>query len=308
MPYFLTRTGVGPPNTGLQYKRGIACRISAAALYSHIVRDPGYKKGMATPSTRSLGKALELLSQVARDGGKRSISVLAAEAGIPASTAYRIAATFERSGFMTRLRRGHYLPGPTLLRLADASSFKRVLVGVGRPIVEALAKATGCTAHLGVFEDGMVTYLLKAGRAKDKLFTRQGTQLEAYCTGIGKVLLAALPESALEDYLANGPFIRLTANTLTDPRALRAALTEVQVKGYATDNAEMDSDLICLAVPVRDSDGKVLAAFSISIRQANGNPNNLRVHLDSLRAAADALTKRLTPHSAEAQHARSRTR
>ena len=263
---------------------------------------------MATPSSQSLGKALELLSQVAKDGGEHSISALAAKAGIPPSTAYRIAATFERSGFMTRLRRGHYLLGPALLRLADSRSFNRVMVGVGRPIVEALAKATGCTAHLGVFEDGMVTYLLKAGRAKDKLFTRQGTQLEAYCTGIGKVLLAALPESALEDYLANGPFIRLTANTLTDPRALRAALTEVRVQGYATDNAEMDTDLTCLAVPVRDSDGKVLAAFSISMRQANGNPNNLCVHLDSLRTAANALVKRLSPHPTEAQYTRSRIR
>ena len=254
---------------------------------------------------RSLGKALELLRQVAKDGGERSISALAAEAGIPASTAYRIAATFERSGFMTRLRRGHYVPGPTLLRLADSDSFNRVLMGVGHPIVEALAKTTGCTAHLGVFEDGMVTYLLKAGRKKNPLFTRQGTQLEAYCTGIGKVLLAALPKSALEDYLANGPFIGLTANTLTDPGALRAALNEVQARGYALDNAEMDTDLTCLAVPVRDREDKVLAALSISMRQADGNPNDLSIHLDSLRTAANALGERLSPHRAEAFRARS---
>lgn len=248
---------------------------------------------MATPSLRSLQKALDLLGRIVESGEIHSISDFARQIKMPRSTAYRIAATLERSGLVTRLRRGYYLPGPSLMRLARPDSIPRVLQAIGRPIVKRLATDTGCTAHVGIFENGMVTYLLKAGRAAKTIFTREGTQLEAYCTGIGKVLLAALPVPVREEYLRNGPFIQLTANTLTDPQKLRSALTVVADRGYAEDNAEMDSDLRCLAVPVRLG-GDVIAALSISTRAADEHSHALLTHLDALRTAANLLSVRLT--------------
>lgn len=249
---------------------------------------------MATPSLRSLEKALDLLGRIAESGESHSISDLARQMNMPHSTAYRIAATLERSGLVTRLRRGYYLPGPSLLRLARRDSLPRVLKATGRPIIKKLATDTGCTVHLGLFENGMVTYLLKAGRAARTVFTREGTQLEAYCTGIGKVLLAALPLPAREEYLQSGPFIRLTANTLTDPQALRSELVIVADRGYAEDNAEMDSDLRCLAVPVRLDEGDVIAALSISTRSTDEDSHALLTHLGTLRTAAGLLCNRLT--------------
>lgn len=266
-------------------------------IYTHMVSDLRYKGIMATPSLKSLEKALELLGRVVQFGDTRSISALAAEIGMPPSTAHRISATFERSGLITRLRRGHYLAGPALLRLAAPRGLDRVLAATGRSVIKNLARKTGCTAHLGVFENGMVTYLLKAGRGRAAIFTREGTQLEAYCTGIGKVLLASLSKSDLEEYLVQGPFVRLTPNTLTDARALRAALNEVQARGYATDDAEMDVNLTCLAVPIQDSERRVLAALSISKRHALARPNPLIAHLDSLQAAAGVIARRLAPPS-----------
>jgi IclR family transcriptional regulator, acetate operon repressor len=255
---------------------------------------------MATPPLRSLEKALNLLARIAESGEIHSISALARQIKIPRSTAYRIAATLERSGLVTRLRRGYYLPGPSLMRLARPDSVPRVLKAIGRPIIKKLATATGCTAHVGIFENGMVTYLLKAGRAAEAIFTREGTQLEAYCTGIGKVLLAALPVSVREEYLKSGPFIQLTVNTLTDPQKLRGALTVVADRGYAEDNAEMDSELRCLAVPVRLG-GDVIAALSISTRSADEDSHTLLTHLDTLRTAANLLSARLTSGAALAR-------
>lgn len=248
---------------------------------------------MATPSLRSLEKALDLLGRIVESGEIHSISGFAEQMKMPRSTASRIAATLERSGLVTRLRRGYYLPGPSLIRLARPDSIPRVLKAIGRPIIKKLATDTGCTAHVGIFENGMVTYLLKAGRAAQTIFTREGTQLEAYCTGIGKVLLAALPVSVREEYLKSGPFIQLTANTLTDPQKLRSALTVAADRGYAEDDAEMDSDLRCLAVPVR-SGGDVIAALSISTRSQDEDPHALLTHLDAVRTAANLLSKRLT--------------
>jgi DNA-binding IclR family transcriptional regulator len=257
---------------------------------------------MATPSLRSLDKALHLLGRIVERGESHSISEIARQIGMPRSTAYRIAATLERSGLLTRTRRGYYMAGPSLVRLARHDSLSRVLEAIGRPIVKKLARDTGCVAHVGVLENDMVTYLLKAGRAADTIFTREGTQLEAYCTGIGKVLLAALPVSVREEYLKGGPFIRLTANTLTDPQQLRSELIAVGNRGFAEDNAEMDSDLLCLAVPVRLREGDVIAAVSISTRSTDLNSHALLPHLDTLRAAAILLSDRLTSRAEIAQH------
>jgi IclR family transcriptional regulator, acetate operon repressor len=249
---------------------------------------------MATPSLRSLEKALDLLGRIVEAGEIHSISQLARQIKMPHSTAYRIAATLERSGLVTRMRRGYYLPGPSLRRLVRRDSMPLLLKAVGRPIIEKLAADTGCTAHMGMFENGMVTYLLKSACAAQAVFTREGTQLEAYCTGIGKVLLAALPVSVREEYLQNGPFIQLTANTLTDPQKLRSELIIVADRGYAEDSAEMDSDLLCLAVPVRLGEGEVIAALSIATRSREAGSHALLPHMHALRSAANSLSTRLT--------------
>lgn len=226
-------------------------------------------------------------------GNDSSISDLALQIGIPRSTAFRILASFQRTGVVTRLRRGYYLPGPTLVRLVHSDTQNRILRGVGRPILRKLAGKTSCTAHLGIFENAMVTYLLKSGATKANLFTREGTQLEAYCTAIGKVLLASLPDPAREEYLRSGPFIRMTSNTVTDLQKLEATLAQIAAQGYATDNAEMDANLRCIAVPIRNGEDTVIAALSISTRKARDSADELQIHLPALRAAARTLTEKV---------------
>jgi DNA-binding IclR family transcriptional regulator len=139
----------------------------------------------------------------------------------------------------------------------------------------------------------MVTYLLKSGATKANLFTREGTQLEAYCTAIGKVLLASLPDPAREEYLRSGPFIRMTSNTVTDLQKLEATLAQIAAQGYATDNAEMDANLRCIAVPIRNGEDTVIAALSISTRKARDSADELQIHLPALRAAARTLTEKV---------------
>ncbi|MGD9979057.1 MAG: IclR family transcriptional regulator [Hyphomonadaceae bacterium] len=251
---------------------------------------------MTNPPTLALDKSLSLLSLLVADDGEHSVSALAEEAGVPTATAHRIVATFERRGFVTRVARGRYLAGPALLRLANAATLNKVLEAAGRPIVQALAKQTGLTAHLGVFEGDMVTYLIKAGRGGEGLFTREGMQLEAYCSGIGKMLLALLPDEQRERYLAGGPFVALTANTITDANRLRAELERVRAQGFARDECEIDADLRCVAAAVRDDKRAAIAALSLSARQERGDLDPAQ-HLDALRAAARALELRLFPQS-----------
>jgi DNA-binding IclR family transcriptional regulator len=131
----------------------------------------------------------------------------------------------------------------------------------------------------------MVTYRLKTGRGAKNLFTRTGLQLEAYCSGIGKVLLAHLPAAERRAYLAAGPFVALTPNTITDPAVLASTLDEVRAQGFASDDGEIVEDLVCLAVPIRAPDGRVPAAISVS-RQAGRRPTAAVEELLPLLTAA----------------------
>lgn len=248
---------------------------------------------MTNPPTLALDKSLSLLSLLVADAGGSSVSALAAEASLPPATAHRIVATLERRGFITKIARGRYLAGPALLRLANAASLSAVMKAVAEPILGALAKQSRLIAHLGVFEGDMVTYLVKAGR-QNELFTREGMQLEAYCSAIGKVLLALLPDEQRERYLAAGPFVALTPNTFTDPEALRAELQRVREQDFARDEREIDDTLRCVAVPVRDAQGAAIAALSLSARQLKREIDPAE-HLTHLRGAALAIEARLFP-------------
>src|SRR3546814_13422191 len=95
----------------------------------------------------------------------------------------------------------------------------------------------------------MMTYLIKEGDAQDHTLSRQGMQLEAYCTGLGKALLAHMPETERNDYLSSGTFVPLTPNTLTTPEALSAEFDRIRRYGYALDEQEIVQGLVCIAVP-----------------------------------------------------------
>lgn len=223
-----------------------------------------------TPPIESLERALRVLAAVVDDHAEHNLTTLAAEVGVPVASLHRIVGSLTRSGYLSGVGRGRYGVGPTLRALAEQARSPRALSALARPELEALARNTGRIAHLGILEHDMVTYLVKAGRSRDRLFTREGMQLEAYCSGIGKVLLAHLDDDERERYLAGGPFIALTPNTRTDPSELRGELERVREQGLAVDDHEVAADLTCFAVPVLWPDGRARAAISVSTLGADG--------------------------------------
>jgi DNA-binding IclR family transcriptional regulator len=145
-------------------------------------------------------------------------------------------------------------------------------------------------------EDGMVTYVVKvAGKtaAEGARFTRENAQLEAYCSGLGKVLLARLPADERENYLAAGPFVPLTSRTMTDTSTLRDCLSAVRRDGFAQDDGEVADNLFCLAVPVAGPEVAVHAAISISVERATHHLRDRAADLAKLRRCAEELSKRL---------------
>ena len=248
------------------------------------------------PTFKSLEKALTLLGRIAHDRGLTSLKQLMADLELPRSTLYRLVGTLQEFGLVTRGSRGFYDVGLPLIEALSGITPAGHLAKLSRPSLQELADLCGATAHLGMLENDMVTYLVKVigkGVDADAVFTRENAQLEAYCSGIGKVLLAALTETSCEQYLSAGPFVPLTDRTITDSDALRNCIASVRQDGFAQDDGEVADDLFCLAVPLRRSDGEVQAAISISFQRGTRPTRDIALDLENLRLHAAELSKKL---------------
>ncbi|PWR19668.1 IclR family transcriptional regulator [Zavarzinia compransoris] len=239
--------------------------------------------------TLALDRALALFAAVLRDRGRTSLAEIARAEHLPVSTAHRLIAAFERQRLIARGTRGRYIAGMGLLELTPDR--RHVLAQASRPVLRKLARAEKRTAHLGILEAEMVTYLVKEAGGPASVFTREMIQFEAYCTGIGKVLLAGLEPAHRDRYLAGGPFVRLTPTTITDPGDLRRHLADIAARGFAIDDAEMADGLHCVAVPVRDGQRRVIAAISLS---STGDADDEALFA-ALKTAAARIEARLYP-------------
>lgn len=238
-----------------------------------------------TPRLGSLSRALAMLEAIVADGGVRGVAAIARDGGIPVATAHRHVRSLVEQGYLTRCGRRCHIAGPRLLRLTGALDAEKAVTVAASPILHRLAANLDCVVQLGTLDGDMVTYRIKAGSGAETVLSRVGMQLEAYCSGLGKVLLAALPEREREEYLASGPYPALTARTITGADALRAELARVAARGHAIDDREVDDMLYCIAVPV-SLGGRVVAALSASRAVAQATPASDPRVIARLTAAA----------------------
>lgn len=222
---------------------------------------------MATPEIKSVSKAFALLDRLAASGGCLSLPAMAEGCGMTSATAHRLLATLVSLGAVVHAGPGRYAIGLRMLELTRRSNLTDLLASSATPVLNRITRTTGATAHVGVLDDeGMVTYVARSvGRsAHVHIPTHPGNKLEAYCSGLGKVLLAGLSPARQANYLAESSFPPLTEHTIAEPDALARELRNITNRRYAIDNCEMFDDLRCVAVPICDAEGHVVAALSTS--------------------------------------------
>ena len=174
---------------------------------------------MATPKNHSVMKAFAILKAFHDPEEWVTSSELSRRAGLPEASGYRLIQTLEDIGALVRGPRGRYRPGLLLLSLSHNVTINELLRDASQPLMSELAKRLQLTVHLGVLEQGMVTYVAKLSvPGAFAVHTRVGAQLEAYCSGLGKVLLAALPEQEVDSFVLDGELIALTPYTITTKR------------------------------------------------------------------------------------------
>ncbi len=251
---------------------------------------------MATPRIQSVDRAFSLLNCLVDSGGTGSLPVMATRCGLSVATTHRLLATLEGLGAVVHTAPGKYRIGTALFRLTESTSKDRLFAAAAEASLRRICKNICPTAHLGMLDaDYMVTYVAKASRRAHFPPTVIGSQLEAYCSGLGKVLLAALPAEQQARYLAEGPFVALTSRTITEPDALFEELQRVAKRGYAVDDCELFEDLRCVAVPVKDANGKVVAALSASSTVSQMPHQNIASVAAALSAHAHEIGDRLYP-------------
>lgn len=217
-------------------------------------------------------------------------------AGLPKASGHRLVQTLEGIGAIVRGPNGRYRLGMLLVTLSHKVSIGELLREAAQPILSEVAVKLGCTAHMGILENCMVTYLCKInGSADFVIHTRVDAQHEAYCSGLGKVLLGALAPAVLEEFLLDGDFVPLTSRTITDRALLRSAVQEAQLQGYAVDDEESAYGMRCVAMPVRDADGTTIAAVSVSDRADRMTCDRMDTVRDSLREACLEIERKFSP-------------
>lgn len=210
------------------------------------------------------------------------------------ATAHRIMQSLIDRGFVMRTGRADYRLGSAAIALTEGVSLRDILAPAARPHLLSLSKLTKSHAHLGVWNDGMVAYLVKRRFGKVPVHSAEGAQLEGYCSALGKILLSGLPDDELDQYLADGGFIALTPHTITDPEQLRTEIANVRRRGWAADNEEIVLGLRCIAVPVKGQNGQILAAISVSSVGSSSQTETTAL-LQFLREAAGAIATKLFP-------------
>ncbi|MFF4126338.1 IclR family transcriptional regulator [Microbispora rosea] len=219
---------------------------------------------MAEEHVQSLARGLAVIRAFDAASPELTLSEVARKTGLTRAAARRFLLTLADLGYVRTDGRLFAL-SPRVLELGYAYLSSLSLPEVALPHLERLAAEVHESASVSVLDDTDIVYVARVPTARIMRVTIAiGTRFPAYCTSMGRVLLAGLPPEDLDAYLARAALERLTPHTTTSPDALRAALDRVRAQGWAMVDQELEEGLRSIAAPIRDRGGRVMAAVNIS--------------------------------------------
>ena len=237
--------------------------------------------------SQSLERGLAILSAFRSGRPLLGVSELGRDIGLSRSTTHRYVSTLAVLGYLQQdPATKKYRLGPRVLDLGFSAINSMELREIAAPHLRELSDETGYTVNMAILDDLDIVYVERcrssqAGQREIDLNLHVGSRLPAYCTSLGKALLANLDPADRAERLQRVDFARRGPNTLTSRRALDAELRRVREQGYAVNNEELAYGLRSVAAPVLNHDGEAVAAI------------NLAVH--SSMVSSDEIGKRLAP-------------
>ena len=242
-----------------------------------------------------LNKTFSILELLLQKGSSMNMIELSEKLGFYPSTTHRILDTLKHWNYVEQdSHTQKYRLGLKVLELGMAKLHQMDLVREAAPYLKELVNQCNETIHLGVLEEGEVLYLAKEESSQTiRMISYVGKRAPLHCTSLGKVLLAYLSAEERKKILEEKVLPRLTENTITDKGELEKELGKVREQGFALDREENEKDVRCVAAPIRNYQGEVIAAVSISspiFRLDKNIQNNLK---EAIIETSEKISKRL---------------
>jgi IclR family pca regulon transcriptional regulator len=255
------------------------------------LREPRY--------SQSLERGLAILGCFTPSRPVLGIADIADDLGMSRSTTHRYVITLVALGYLEQGASRKYRLGLRVTDLGMSALNSTGLREHAHPYLEELRQRTSYTVSLGVLDATDVLYVdrvrsYRRGQGAIDLNLHPGSRLPAYCTAMGKLLLANLPESEQRDLIAAMKLTKRGPNTITSKKALREELDEIHAAGFAVNDQELAADLFSIAAPVRNEAREVVAAVNLT---AHSSMISLEEMVDALGphlvSTADRISARL---------------
>lgn len=220
----------------------------------------------AKSSIQVIERMMTLLDVLAHHHDAVSLKLLSQETGLHPSTAHRILGAMTSSGFVERAEPGAYRLGIRLLELGNIVKSRINIRQVALPFMQALHGRIGESVNLGVRHDDEIIYVERtsSGRSSVRVVHLVGARAPLHATAVGKLFLVEDGLQKLREYARRSGLPGFTPTSLTTLPALEKELDRVRRHGVAFDNEEIEQGLRCVAAPVRDDSGELVAGLSVS--------------------------------------------
>jgi DNA-binding IclR family transcriptional regulator len=240
-------------------------------------------------------RVVDILEAFTKHGPELGVSDISRALDLKKATTHRLLASLRRRGIVEQdpaSRR--YRLGLKLWELGQLATSRVDWLERVKPFLQRLTDVAGETTHLAIMSDGQVLYVDKVESTRSlRMPSQVGRRLPAHCTGVGKALIAYLPDDILAGLIARRGLASYTRNTITDPATLAAELAETRLRGYSVDNEEIEEGLVCIGAPVRDHTSHVVAAVSIAGPSSRLRPETIDGHARSVVKIAAEISASL---------------
>ncbi|MFT4174691.1 MAG: IclR family transcriptional regulator C-terminal domain-containing protein [Rhodocyclaceae bacterium] len=260
-----------------------------AAALNIFVGDPNFMM--------SLARGLLVITAFGQQKRGLSVAQLALRTGLSRAAVRRCVYTLQQLGFATSEDERHFVLTPKTLSLGHAYLSSSPLATLAAPILERVSQELHESCSVATLEGDEIFYVARS-KTTSRIMSVDlsvGSRLPAYCTSMGRVLLAALPPQQLESFLSHIKLVKRTSYTVGDVPALREVLRTVGTQGYALIDQELEVGLRSIAVPVYNAQHKVVAALNVGTHSSRISVGDMEKRiLPVLRGAADELGVLLT--------------
>lgn len=241
-------------------------------------------------------KASKILDCLAETTGDVTLKEISELSGLTTSTALKILDTLILIGYVTRNEKNKtYFLGPGLVKYSQVYSTNSMLKNIAEPSLEKLQLEIDETIHLGMLNNDELIYIDKLEPKKQSIYmsSKIGATKPLYSTGMGKVFLSNYDNDRLESYFETIPLKAYTENTITNKFLMEKELANIKKTDIAYDDEEMEKDCFCVAMPIKNKQGQLEGAFSVSMPKFRADQHMIETVIKKMKVTKQLIENNL---------------